>query len=150
MPDSGTNAVIGAKGQTPPNRLMEPGDQHPDEWRGDLNPNRLAGQNHGPRTARHEKLARTAYDVKPLHRRLHGFTDDMLKQIPVLDTGTRLQQGATYIDLNDPDAREFTATGDMEAGPDTYIVPKDEVDYQLWNMLIGVDNPERIGQASEV
>jgi hypothetical protein len=28
-------------------------------------------------------------------------------------------------------------------------VPKSAVGYQLWNRLIGVRNPERIGQASE-
>jgi hypothetical protein len=138
-----------AQGRTSTGRIMQPGDQHPEEWRGDINPDRLAGQNVGPASSGQEKLTRTAYDVKEVHRRLRGFTDDMLKQIPILDEGTRLQQGATYIDLDDPDAREFTGMGDMEVGPDSYIVPKDEVDYQLWNMLIGVENPERIGQASE-
>ncbi|HEV2121888.1 MAG TPA: hypothetical protein VGW38_03815 [Chloroflexota bacterium] len=135
--------------ETPAGPVL-PGEQHPPEWRADLNPNALAGQNFGPATDRDQKLARTAYDVKDVHNRLSGFRDDMLKQIPVLEPGTRLQQGATYIDLNDPAAREFTGMGDMEVRPGSYIVPKSEVDYQLWNMLIGVENPERIGQASEV
>jgi hypothetical protein len=125
--------------------IMQPGEQHPDEWRGDLNPNRLAGQNTGPDSAADEKSARTAHELKDVHRRLSGFSDDLLKQIPVLAPGTRLEQGATYVDLNDPDTREFTATGDMEAGPTNRYVPKSEVDYQLWNRLIGVDNPERVG-----
>jgi hypothetical protein len=131
-----------------PARIMQPGEQHPEEWRGDLNPDALAGQNVGPSSAEDEKVARMAYDVKELHRRLRGFTDDQLRQIPVLARGTRLEQGATYVDLNDPDAREFTATGEMEAGRDNWYVPKSEVDYQLWNRLTGVENPDRLAPAA--
>ena len=138
-------APASAEGRTQPGRVMQPGEQHPDEWRGDLNPNRLAGQNVGPAASQHEKQARTAHDVKPLHRRLSGFSDDVLRQIPVLPPGARLQQGATYVDLNDPEAHEFVVTGDMAAGSNHYYVPKDEVDYQAWNRLIGVDDPERVG-----
>jgi hypothetical protein len=134
-----------AQGQTQQGRVMQPGEQHPDEWRGDLNPNRLAGQNVGPAGSEREKTARSAYDVKDLHNRLHGFPDDLLKQIPILAPGTRLQQGATYVDLNDPNAQEFTAAGFMEANPDQYLVPKDEVDYQLWNRLLDIRTPERVG-----
>ena len=63
--------------------------------------------------------------------------------------GTRLQQGATYVNLQRLEEGEFTAAGFMEVGPDDWIVPKDEVDYLLWNHLIGVTNPERLGIASE-
>ena len=35
------------------------------------------------------------------------------------------------------------------AGPANWYVPKTEVDYQLWNRLIGVHNPERLGLAGE-
>ena len=87
---------------------------------------------------------RTAYDLKEVHRLLEGITDDGLKQIPVLPLHARLEQGATYIDLRAPERREFTATADMEAGPDNWYVAKDSVDYELWNRLIGVDNPERL------
>ena len=89
------------------------------------------------------------YDIKNIHRRLQDFTDDELKGIPVLPAGTRLEQGATYIDLRDPEPKEFTARADMVAGPSNYYVPKTEVDYQLWNRLIGVDNPERLGEAGD-
>ena len=96
-----------------------------------------------------EGRAKTAYDVKDVHDRLNGFSDDELKTIPILPEGTQLQQGATYIDLRG-DRKEFTATADMSAGPDMAIVPKDAVDYQLWNRLIGVTNPERTGQADDL
>lgn len=128
---------------------MQPGEQHPDEWRGDLNPNRLAGQNVGPSSSEREKASRTAYDIKDLHDRLNGFPDDMLKQIPVLAAGTRLKQGAVYVDLNDPQAREVRALGDMEAGPQNYYVPKDEVDHFTWNRLLDIRTPERVGDPGE-
>ena len=128
---------------------FRPGQQHPEAWREDLNPNRMAGQNIGLDNPHPEQTARTAYDVKEAHRMLEGLTDDALKQIPVLWPGARLEQGATYIDLRDPRRREFTATGDMSAGEDNWYVPKDAVDYQLWNRLIGISNPDRLYTAPE-
>src|SRR3954463_14917797 len=92
---------------------------------------------------------RTAFDVKTLHRRLQQFEDDELKAIPILAQGTRLEQGSTYIDLRADDCQEFRARGDMEATQSNWYVPKNEVDYVLWNRLIGVDNPERLDQADD-
>jgi len=133
----------------PRDHAFRPGEQHPEAWRNDLNPNRMAGQNIGLENPHPEQTARTAYDVKETHRLLEGITDDGLKQIPVLWPGARLEQGATYVDLHDPDRREFTATGDMSAGRDNWYVPKSAVDYQLWNRLIGIDTPERLYTAPE-
>lgn len=127
-------------------RQGQPGSQHPAEWRGDLNPDRFAGQNHGPAASSPEKRLDSAYDLKDLHDRLRGFPDDMLKQIPVLSAGMRLQQGAVYLDLNDPQAREIRATGDMEAGPHNRYVPKAEVDHFTWNRLLNIRTPERLGE----
>ena len=81
---------------------------------------------------------------------LEGITNDGLKSITVLWPGTRLEQGATYIDLHDPQRREFTATADMEAGRDNWYVAKHDVDYELWNRLIGIKNPERLYEAPAV
>ena len=128
---------------------FHPGDQHPEEWRRDLNPDALAGQNIGAAGPQAAKQAATAYEVKEVHRQFHGFSDDELKRIPILPQGARLEQGATYVDLQDPRLDEFTATGDMAAGPNNWYVPKREVDYQLWNRLIGIANPERLGDADE-
>lgn len=111
--------------------------KHPPEWREDLNPDRLAGQNIGPRSETGERGVRTAYDVKEVHRSLSAFEDDELKRIPVLPAGTRLQQGATYLDLADRQRGEFTATGEMEAADGDRYVPKDQVPYELWNRLLG-------------
>jgi len=125
---------------------FRPGEQHPEEWRADLNPQAMAGQNVGSGGAVSADL-RTAYDIKDAHRMLEGITDIGLKQIPVLWPGTRLEQGGTYIDLHDPERREFRATGDMTASSENWYVPKDGVDYELWNRLIGIQNPERLYQA---
>ena len=98
-----------------------------DEWEQDLHPNHMAGQNIGRGSGNLEKELRTAYDVKPLHRSLSGIPDDDLKQIPVLPEGARLQQGATYINLQDDRPEEFTATGDIIAERGQYYIPKSEV-----------------------
>jgi hypothetical protein len=116
--------------------------KHPPEYERDLNPARLEGQNIGPNPGDREVGIRTAYDVKPLHRGL-DLGDDELKQIPVLPEGQRLQQGATYLDLRDPERGEFTATGDMSADAECAYVAKDQVPYPTWNKLRGIRDPER-------
>ena len=127
-----------------PDDVFRPGEQHPEPWRTDLNPERMAGQNLGMASPHPEQTARTAYDLKDAHRLLEGITDDGLQQIPVLSPGTRLEQGATYIDLRDPQRREFKATGDMVADDEHWYVPKHGVDYELWNRLTGVGDPQRL------
>jgi hypothetical protein len=86
---------------------------------------------------------RTAHDIKELHDLLSGFRDDELKRIPVLPPGSRLEQGATYLDLADAERAEFTATGDLQVLANEWIVPKSAVDYPLWNRLRGLNNPQR-------
>lgn len=101
-------------------RMPTPGAQHPAEWREELNPRAMAGQNQGV-AGPHPELeneAATVYEVSELHRRLRSaFSDDELERIPVLPVGARLEQGATYLDLHRPGAHEFTARGDELAGP---------------------------------
>ncbi len=113
-----------------------PSDQEPDQWQKDLNPNPTAGQNHGVETNQEDVYDLTVYDLEELHDRLSDFTKDELKKIPVLKAGTRLQQGATYINLNDPLREEFTGMGDMSAEDNNLIIPKNKVGYELWNRLI--------------
>lgn len=116
--------------------------KHSGEYARDLEPNHMAGQNYGQASGAQEQGLRTAYDLKGLHRgALNGWEDDDLKQVPVLPPGARLQQGATYVDLNDARRTEFTATGDMSAGAEQCIVPKKETPYPLWNRLIGETHP---------
>jgi hypothetical protein len=116
-------------------KVGRPNDAQMDEWEQDLHPNPTAGQNHGLETAEAEKTAPSAYDLKELHEHLEEFANSDLKQITVLTGGTRLQQGATYVDLMDSNREEFTAMGNMEVEAGHYYVPKTEVDYRIWNRL---------------
>jgi hypothetical protein len=129
-------------------KQFEPGTHHPERWQNDLNPHEMEGVNDS-RSQFVDQQRIMAYDIKELHERLPDFTDDELRQIPVLAEGLRLEQGAVYIDLNASSCHEFKAAGKLEAGRENWYVPKSEVDYQLWNRLIGVENPERTGAASE-
>jgi hypothetical protein len=131
------------------NPVTPPGQMHPEKYQADMNPHAMAGGNWGLEGPHPEKECRTAADMKELYECLPRLTADELRRIPVLPPGSRLEQGATYIDLRQPHLQEFTAIAGMEAGEHNWYVPKSEVEYQVWNELIGVNNPERIGQASE-
>jgi hypothetical protein len=96
---------------------VQTGEHHPEQWRHDLNPHAMAGQNLGAAGPHPEKQASTAYDVKAVHQHLREFSDEELKRIRVLPAGTRLEK-AMYFDLKDPARGEFPALGGMEAGPD--------------------------------
>jgi hypothetical protein len=115
--------------------------KHPDEWQRDLNPNYLAGQNVG-QTSRAQVIEEgTAFHLRKRGMRFEGLDDEDLKTVPVVAEGERLQQGATYVDLNQEPREEFTARGDMEAEGGHAYVPKDRVPYQVWNRLIGEPKP---------
>jgi hypothetical protein len=124
-------------------------DKHPEQYQRDLSPNAMAGQNIGLGETQPSKNARTAYDIKQVHRHLSSLPDDDLKEIRVLPEGSRLEQNATYLDLKNLDQGEFTATEDIQAGPDNWYVAKKDVHFNLWNLLIGVDNPDRLAMSKE-
>ena len=115
-----------------------PGAQHPEEYRRDLNPDALEGENRGTPLP-----VRNAVEVKEVAEAHPEFTDTELRQIPIVVAGTRLEQGATYIDLKRHHPIEFRATGEMEADEEHWYVPRSQVGYQLWNRLTGVDDPKR-------
>lgn len=133
------------------------GDSHPTDWkdipadeRMDLNPEFMAGQNAGPQAPEPGKFGLTADQIKELQQgSLRALTNEQLREIPVAPVGSRLRQGATYLDLRNPRRQPFSALGDMVATEDHYYVPKNDIDYTLWNRLIGVTNPERLDAADE-
>ena len=114
------------------------------EYERDLRPQNRMGENRGPE----HYARRTAYDLKEIHRSLQDLPDDTLKQIPVVDSGQRLELGAVYFDLAHPERGEFRGMNDQEAGPDECLVPKSDVDYELWNRLTGIQNPDQLGRFS--
>ena len=115
--------------------LNRPQPHHDDDndFAYDLNPDNLAGENHGPSSL--EGYEVSAYDVKELHNRLGDLTDDELKGIMIVPVGSRLEQG------------EFTATADIVSDEEHYYVPKKETDYVTWNRLNQVATPARLDEA---
>ncbi|NJN19059.1 MAG: hypothetical protein HC822_23805 [Oscillochloris sp.] len=118
------------------------GEQHPEEWRRDLNPDPQAGQNRGGAhlNADETQTAVTLHSVQP---HLADLSEEELRRVPIVPPGSRLKQGAVYLNLRDAANHEFTATGDQEATPNDLLIPKSEVDYPLWNKLLRVMNPAR-------
>jgi hypothetical protein len=126
--------------------IYRPEHKHPEPYQQDLNPDAAKGLNWGLAGPHPEKNSpRTAFDAKDVHAWLSEFPDDQLQRIPLMPPASRLEANATYVNLADPDRRSFTAEGNEDVGDGDSIVPKAEVDYELWNRLLGVDDPRRTG-----
>jgi hypothetical protein len=126
--------------------IYRPEDKHPQPSQQDLNPDASKGVNWGLVGSHPEKEnPRTAKDVKEVHTLFSEFADDELDRIPILPVGARLESNATYINFREAKPSEFTAEGTEDVGPDDLITPKSEVDYELWNGLRGMNDPQRTG-----
>ncbi len=109
----------------------EPGD---DEFALDLAERDPTGHL-GPR-AGHEDESVPASSDKSLHGRLEELREDELTRLSILEPGTRLERGGTYLDLNDVERGPFTARGGQEAHPNNRYIAKRDTDYELWNRLL--------------
>jgi hypothetical protein len=113
----------------------------------DLNAHDRTGEDHGE----NQTLlpgAISADEIKSMHTILADLTDDELKNITILPAGTRLEQGAKYIDLRNLEQGEFVARSNMVADGVNAYVPKKETDYLLWNRLNQVETPARLDETS--
>ena len=63
--------------------------------------------------------------------------------------GTRLDQGSTYVDLNDLARGPFKAMGDQEAGADNRYVAKRDTDYEMWDRVVGQGREPAIERPGE-
>ena len=108
----------------------------------------MEGQNIGP-SKRNDSGVRTAADITVLAERLDEFTRDELSQIPIVPSGTKLKQGAVYLDMRIPASVPFAATADIKATEMNYYAPKAEIPYQLWNRLVAALGPAKLGEASK-
>ena len=88
----------------------------------------------------HPDESRPADEDKALHTRLAVLDRAELAQVRVLEPGTQLQQGAIYLDLNDLERRPFKAMGGQEVRTGDRYIAKRDVDYDLWNRLVGEDS----------
>lgn len=107
-----------------------------DEFSEDLNPQHLAGRNYGEQGPDTTEGV-PASEIKDLHGQLHNLSNSELAELPVVEQGTRLEQGKTYLDLNDLERGEFKAMGSQSAEAHNRYVAKDAVGYDLWNKLRG-------------
>ncbi len=85
----------------------------------------------------HVEESTPAADDKDLVEGLGDLDSEELSRLSVLAVGTRLEQGGTYVDLDDLASGPFKAIGSQEAGPDNRYVAKRDTDYELWNRLVG-------------
>ncbi len=97
----------------------------------------------------HEAESASAASDKVLHNRLPALTTDELSRLQVLDPGTRLEQGGTYVDLNRLGDGPFKALGGHEATEGNRYVAKRDTDYELWNRLVGEDRDPEIERPDE-
>jgi hypothetical protein len=101
------------------------------------NPNHEKGERIG-RGQAGKRSERTAYEIRELKRQLEGYEDEELRRIPIVREGSPLDEGATYIDLQEHPPREFTAEPDLVALRDNWFVPKNGVPRSLWDRLLRV------------
>jgi hypothetical protein len=110
--------------------------------------NRSSAEQFAPReTSRaggHGAESVPAADDKALYTRLPDLTSDELSRLQILEPGTRLEQGGTYLDLNRLAAGPFKALGGHEATNDNRYIAKRDTDYDLWNRLVGEDRDPEI------
>ena len=78
---------------------------------------------------------RIAADVAREHRVLHDLPEDLLKEMALLDQGTRLERRAWYLDLHDPARADFRAEGSEVVKPGQHLVARDAVSPVAWMEL---------------
>lgn len=103
----------------------------------------IAPETPGAELGGHAEESAPATEDKALHERLDMLGGDELDRLAVLESGTRLEQGGTYLDLNDLARGPFKAIGGQEAEATNRYVAKRDTDYELWNRLVRRgDEPE--------
>ncbi len=131
------DAQTGHKNEEPLDKLNR------DDFDRDLRPNEGKGENSGVGSEHNPDRLMRAYDDKALVDAMKDFGSDELKLILIVPVGVKLEQGAKYIDLNDPDRLEIIASGEnpvtphLEAQANQKLVPKSQTDYELWDKLTG-------------
>lgn len=76
----------------------------------------------------------TAYDFRDELQGIFGWTDDELRQLPIV-YGAELAAGEVYIDLDHPEQGEFRATDEATINPGCRYVPKRAVPEGAWYRL---------------
>ncbi len=119
-------------------------DRSDEEFADDLVPATPANELHS-----HVDESSPASEDKALHGQLPELTNDLLARLSIVNTGTRLEQGGTYLDLNDRVRGPFKALGSQEAESGNRYVAKKDTDYELWNELVGEDREPAVERPAE-
>lgn len=127
-------------------RFLTPQERISRDLERDLHKDVPPGENVDASAPQSEAMGLSADMLKDLHERLPGLTDAELKRIPVEPEGYRLREGATYVDLRDPNLTPFVAMGGMVARPGSALAPKSATDYLVWNRIVGVSTPEQLDE----
>jgi hypothetical protein len=80
---------------------------------------------------------------KEVVKRFSDLSNAELASLSILDPDAPLEQGGTYLNLDDHSRRPFTAASGKRAGEIGRIVSKKTTDYELWNRLIHEDERDR-------
>lgn len=107
-------------------------DRSAEEFAEDLVPAAPANELRG-----HVEESSPAAADKDVREQLPELTNELLGRLSIVNVGTRLDQGGTYLDLNAREQGPFTALGGQEAEANNRYVSKKDTDYELWNVLIG-------------
>jgi hypothetical protein len=89
----------------------------------------------GEETERPPSRQRTALEFQREHRVLHDLSPDLLREMPLLDQGTRLERRREYLDLHDPARADFRAEGFETVKPGQRIVARSDVSDVAWAEL---------------
>jgi hypothetical protein len=122
-------------------KIYHPEAKHPQTAQQDLSPDANKGLNYG--MAGPAIQTRNAAEMKEMHDLLPDFTPEELKQMSVTVPGTRLETGATYLNLVEGERKEIRALGNEEVRDGDLFIAKKDVPYELWNRLLGIKNPAR-------
>lgn len=97
----------------------------------------------------HADQSTSATEDKALRTSLKMLDADEFTRLMVIEPGTRLQQGGTYVDLEDLDRGPFKAIGSQVADDGNRYVAKRDTDYELWNRLVGQGREADIERPTE-
>lgn len=105
-------------------------------------------EGNSPEAVREAHQNATAGDTKQVGQSLPELSSDQLSQLSILETGTPLEQGATYLNLKDRARGPFKAIGGQEVQKGDQIVAKKMTDYELWNAIAGDDSDAKVERPS--
>jgi hypothetical protein len=119
-------------------------DRSMDEFADDIAPATPANDLRG-----HVEASSPAAEDKALRQAMPELSSELVSRLSVVNAGTQLEQGGTYLDLNDRERGPFKALGGQSANQGNRYVAKKDTDYELWNELVGDQREPQIARPTE-